>query len=331
MLVEPQQLNLDGFSESDAWFELRKSVWVTKLCFAQLLKYQADYVGLISKQAEMIELGVDLETTKLPSKFNSCQSKFVHQCAIFTSVAFSRLWGSSTEEVFIKLRGLYTGDKKPNGFWGYEERTSLECLIRAGGDLNELFVQFVDHSSDKNFHAVCEEAELIDDKRQALSLILDHVRNAFSNPEYFSFAAKELVNWFPRCTTSLGDVYRIVNGEILASYGIDANSGSFEDGTEVPSSKVENGLASIDPDGREATVLVAMHELKLATPADRLPQQAILDKALGSSAAANDHRRVFKKLKDLELIAKGENNRGFYLTEDGKQAAEVLGRARSAP
>jgi len=83
-------------------------------------------------------------------------------------------------------------------------------------------------------------------------------------------------------------------------------------------------LGKIDPNGNAASVLQAMYEQNATCQATRLTQQEILDSALGSNAASNDHRKVFKKLLDNTLVAKGSNGRGFYLTADGFNAAAKL-------
>ena len=83
-------------------------------------------------------------------------------------------------------------------------------------------------------------------------------------------------------------------------------------------------LTKFAPEGREAMVLIAMFENKICSPECRKSQPDILKLALGSQAASNDNKRVFKKVQDHGCIAKGENGYGFYLTQSGKDDARRL-------
>lgn len=93
---------------------------------------------------------------------------------------------------------------------------------------------------------------------------------------------------------------------------------------DPPPDPVTDALAKLSPESREATVLVAMLEGRMTGPEARHGQEEILRKALGKDAWTNDHRRVFRRLVELRLVALGENRRGYYLTATGQQAAQRL-------
>ena len=88
-------------------------------------------------------------------------------------------------------------------------------------------------------------------------------------------------------------------------------------------SEAEKAISSFKPDGREANVLVAMKSLGVTSPVDRKSQKEIVKAAIGNENV-NDNRRVFKKLKALQLIVSGKNGRGFYLSELGATVADLL-------
>lgn len=102
--------------------------------------------------------------------------------------------------------------------------------------------------------------------------------------------------------------------------------GKCRDKTVSTETSSEDPLSSINPNGREAFILGAMLEQEITSPATRQSQNEILKLALGLNGASNDHRRPFGKLKDLELVIKGENGQGFYLSERGIAAAQDLRR-----
>jgi hypothetical protein len=73
-----------------------------------------------------------------------------------------------------------------------------------------------------------------------------------------------------------------------------------------------------------------MLDMTAIKPESRRTQAEILVRAIGRTASSNDYRREFQKLESFDAIKKGDNGRGYYLTDDGKTAAERI-RSCTAP
>ena len=303
MLFEPSKL----LNESEDWFELRQAVWAMKLHYAFLLDSQSTYVDLVRKHAELIDLKVDIKSTDMPSKFNEVKSNFAHQSAFFVAIGFSRLWGSATEDKIRVLRKLYcsSGAEIPS-FWNRSELSALECLIRASGDFNELFVGFIDHSiGDGGFHAACRQAEKASSNEESLFCITNCVTEAFKDPEFFSFAIRSISEWFPQTMTDvgLGEVYTIVNDEILASYKDDPQATPTKG---APPTANETALTSTANDARDKWLRdqKAAGKLTLSQIRSKLKTEHREWTYLSNDSSLNSAIRRYETRKGLEPIPK---------------------------
>ena len=100
-------------------------------------------------------------------------------------------------------------------------------------------------------------------------------------------------------------------------------TGSITDQAK-PGDSVALAVGSMNQGSNKAAVLIAMDESDITSPEARKGQQQILDLALGPAVSANDHRRLFTSLENSDLVQKGSNGRGYFLTELGKQVAARL-------
>ncbi len=80
----------------------------------------------------------------------------------------------------------------------------------------------------------------------------------------------------------------------------------------------------IKPDSIHANVLVAMLENNITRLENGKSQAEILEMASGkpSENGKKDGRHIFKKLRDLGLVATGQNSNPSYLTPEGIKSAE---------
>jgi hypothetical protein len=98
----------------------------------------------------------------------------------------------------------------------------------------------------------------------------------------------------------------------------------------IERTNVDKILESITPGSVAANIVLAMLDMTAIKPESRRTQAEILVRAIGRTASSNDYRREFQKLESFDAIKKGDNGRGYYLTDDGKTAAERI-RSCTAP